>query len=112
VSRRSTRLLVVVGLALAVGLATAVSPFASPSPDGLERVAQDQGFVDRGAPHALQEGSPAPGYAVPGIADERLATGVAGFAGTLGVFALSYGLAVVLRRRRGDAPARGRGAAA
>ena len=35
-------------LAVAVGLATAASPFASSSPDGLERVAADQGFVDRG----------------------------------------------------------------
>ena len=35
----STRIIVILGLALAVGLATAVSPFASPHPDGLEKVA-------------------------------------------------------------------------
>ena len=35
-----TRLFVAVALALAVGLATAVSPFASSNPDGLEKVAE------------------------------------------------------------------------
>ena len=40
-----------------------------------------------------------PGYAFPGIADERVAKGVAGFIGTLGVFALGFGAAAVLRRR-------------
>ena len=40
-----------------------------------------------------------PGYAFPGIDDPKLATGVAGFAGTLLVFGLGYGLASVRRRR-------------
>lgn len=86
-------------VALAVGLATAVSPFADASPDGLEKVAEDKGFVDAGRLHAIQEDSPVPDYAFPGIDDERVATGVAGFAGTLGVFAFGYGLAWALRRR-------------
>ena len=38
--RRSTRLFVIVALAVAVGLGTAVSPYASSSPDGLEKVAE------------------------------------------------------------------------
>lgn len=97
--RVPTIVFVAVALALAVGLATAVSPFASPSPDGLERVAGDQGFLDRGGLHAAQERSPIADYAVPGIGDERLATGAAGFAGTLGVFLVGYGVAWGLRRR-------------
>jgi hypothetical protein len=84
-------------LALAVGLAAGVSPYASASPDGLERVAADERFADAAAP---ERDAPAPGYAFPGIENERVATGVAGFAGTLGVFALTYGLVVVMRRRR------------
>ena len=35
----------ILALALAIGLATAVSPFASSSPDGLNRVAEDHGFA-------------------------------------------------------------------
>ena len=37
----------ILALALAIGLATAASPFASSSPDGLERVAADKGFAPR-----------------------------------------------------------------
>jgi hypothetical protein len=89
---------VTVGLALAVGLGAAVSPFASSDPDGLEKVAQEQGFAAAERPQAVDE-SPLPGYAVPGVDDPRLATGLAGFAGTLGVFAVGGGLAWMLRRR-------------
>jgi hypothetical protein len=101
VSRVSTGVLVIVGLALAVGLATAVSPFASSSPDGLEKVAEDKAFLDRGELHSIQEDSPIPDYAFPGIEDERVATGLAGFIGTLAVFGIGYALALLLRRRRG-----------
>ena len=95
-------------LALAVGLATAASPFASASPDGLNRVAGDHGFIDRGTTHRVQQESPIPGYAFPGIGDARVAKGVAGFAGTIGIFAVGAGIAWGLRRSRRD----GAGAAA
>jgi len=98
-SRIPTRLFVIVAIAVAVGLATAVSPFASSSPDGLEKVASDKAFIDKGELHRLKEESPIPDYAFPGIENERVATGVAGFVGTLGVFAVAYGLGYVLRRR-------------
>jgi hypothetical protein len=90
---------IVLALALAVGLATAVSPFASPHPDGLEKVAEQKAFLDRGKPAGIQGDSPIPDYAFPGVDNERVATGLAGFAGTLGVFALGYGLAWTARRR-------------
>ena len=93
-----TRLFVVVALALAVGLATAVSPFASSSPDGLEQVAERQGLLDEGKLHAVQDDSPIPDYAFPGIDDERVATGSPGFVGTLGVFALGSGVGATLLR--------------
>ena len=105
--RLSTRVVIVLALALAVGLATAVAPHASPNPDGLERVAEDEGFVDRGEIRAIQESSPIPDYAFPGVEDERVATGLAGFLGTLAVFTIGYGLAWTLRRARGRAGPRG-----
>ena len=92
---------VALALALAVGLATAVSPYASSRPDGLERVAADQGFLADGTTHPALESSPIPDYAFPGIADARVATGVAGFAGTLGIFLVGAGVAWGLRRLRG-----------
>jgi hypothetical protein len=97
--RIPTGMFVAIALALAIGLATAVSPFASPSPDGLEKVAEQKAFLDEGKLQRLQEESPIPDYAFPGIENERLATGVAGFVGTLGVFAIGWGLAWLVRRR-------------
>ena len=94
----SLRLFTVLALALAIGLATAVSPLASSSPDGLEKVAARKGFLDQGRAHRL-EAAPAPDYAFPGVSDPRLATGLAGFAGTLLVFAAGWGLARVAARR-------------
>jgi hypothetical protein len=98
------RLFTILALALAIGLATAASPFASASPDGLERVAEDKTFIDDGRLAPIQEDAPVPDYAFPGIDDPRLATGLAGFMGTLAVFAAGFGLAALARRRDG-APA-------
>ena len=101
------RLFMALALAVAVGLATAASPFASASPDGLEKVATEKRFLDEGRLASIQEESPIPDYAFPGVEKERVATGLAGFVGTLTVFAIGYGLAVAVRRRRRSAAARG-----
>jgi hypothetical protein len=87
-------------LALAVGLAAAVSPYASASPDGLERVAERHGFLEQGTQHSFQADSPIPDYAFPGIENARVATGLAGFVGTLLVFGIAFGLGALVRRRR------------
>jgi len=79
----------ILALAIAIGLATAASPFASSSPDGLERVAGDDGFAAR----AEHRAAPLLDYG----SDSRVATGVAGFAGTLLVFAFGAGVARVVR---------------
>ncbi len=95
------RLGIFIGLALAVAiaLATLASPFASSSPDGLNRVAMDQGFDEAGTLHPVQEDAPVPGYAFPGVGGDRGATAAAGLAGTVTVFLLAFGAAAVLRRR-------------
>ena len=89
----------VIGLALALAVAL-FSPLASPHPDGLERVAEDEGFIDRAeeAPYEL-----IPDYVFPGIDNEAVATILAGLVGTGAVFGSVYGLARVLRRRSGQA---------
>jgi hypothetical protein len=71
---------VVVALALALLLGVAVSPFASKSPDGLSKVAEDHGFAAR----ATTEGNYGP---------------LAGLTGTLLVFAVGYGVVRIARRR-------------
>lgn len=79
-------------LLVAVAVALFISPFASPSPDGLERVAEDHGFLEKGEGNAVLS-SPIPDYLFPGIENERAATSFAGLIGTLLTFGVMYGLA-------------------
>lgn len=87
------------GLAVAVVLAVVLSPFASPWPDGLEKVAESLGFLEKGEGEPIFS-SPIPDYAWPGLKSEKLATSAAGVSGTLIVFGLGYGLAALIRRSR------------
>jgi cobalt/nickel transport system permease protein len=89
---------VVVGLALALALVFFVAPIASGDPDGLERVAIDQGFSTEAQDHPI--GTPLADYGVNGIETKRVATMVAGATGVVVVFGLGLGLVSVLRRRR------------
>jgi hypothetical protein len=88
----------VAGFAVAVVLALVVSPYASTEPDGLERAAIEEGFGRTEQRHALQD-APTAGYAVRGVDDDRLSTGVAGLIGVLITFALAGGVLLVVRRR-------------
>ncbi len=88
-------------IALLICLVVAMfSPLASSSPDGLERVAEDKGFID------LAGGTPfqiIADYVFPGIENEAVATIIAGVIGTLLLFGLAYGVAwllVATRRKR------------
>lgn len=84
------------GVAIAIVLAL-LSPLASPHPDGLERVAENLGFIER-AQEPLYE--VIPDYVFPGIPNEAVATVVAGVVGTLIVFGIAVGLAALFRRPR------------
>ncbi len=107
-SRRSITSFVLAGLALAMLVAFAVSHFASSEPDGLERVAMDQGFADTATEHAAT-GSPLADYGVSGIENSWLSTGLAGVIGVLLCFALGAGLIFVIRwSRRRPAPSASR----
>jgi cobalt/nickel transport protein len=84
------------GLIIAIFLAMIVSPFASKLPDGLEKVAEDKGFLDKEAAPFFP--SPIPDYAWPYFKSEKLATSFAGVFGTLIVFTLTYALAKIVKR--------------
>jgi cobalt/nickel transport system permease protein len=86
----------IVGLGLALLLAIA-SPLASAHPDGLEWVAEQQGFLEA-AQGPLYE--IIPDYVFPGVSNEALATILAGILGTLIVFGVALGLAYARRNRR------------
>lgn len=82
------------GLLLAVGLAV-LAPLASSHPDGLEWVAEQQGFLGGalGAPYEI-----IPDYVLPGISNEAVATILAGVVGIVLVLAVMLGLAYSRRR--------------
>jgi hypothetical protein len=76
-----------------------LSPLASSSPDGLERVAEDKGFLSLAGEAPYQVIAD---YVFPGVTNEALATILAGIVGTLVLFGAAYGLAwlLTLSRRR------------
>ncbi len=101
-ARVSTRTFAIAGLLVALLLAVVVSQFAAGDPDGLERVAQDQGFAEQGSDHALDSGIFAD-YATDGVGNETLSLAVAGAAGTVITLAVGAGLVLALRDRRAPA---------
>lgn len=72
------------------------SPLASANPDGLERVAEDLGFIGLGAnaPYAIL-----PDYTIPFLGETSLSTIVAGAIGALAVATVAVGVGRLLRRR-------------
>lgn len=100
----STRLFIIAGLLLAFALVLFVSPFANPNPDGLNRVAIDEGFSSAETDHGLGD-SPLADYAVTGVEHEGISKGLSGVVGILATFALGLGLFALAKKRRESDPA-------
>ena len=90
---------IITGLVIALVLAGIISIFASSWPDGLEKVAEKLNFLEKGEGQPALT-SPIPGYAIPGIGNEKLAKSIAGILGTLVVFGFSYGIAMLIKQRK------------
>ena len=101
---RRTWTFVGVGLVVAFALAFFVSPYASSQPDGLEKVAAEEGVDAEARAHALERG-PLADYGVEGVDDAKLSTGVAGIIGVTTTFALGYGALLLVRAVRKREPA-------
>lgn len=99
-------------------VAAGLSQFAAPDPDGLEAVAEEQGFAEQADEHALSSSLFAD-YATSGVADERVSLALAGLAGVAVTLAVGSGLVLAARGREpapeptrpgvrsGDGPATG-----
>ncbi|MBU1661025.1 MAG: energy-coupling factor ABC transporter permease [Chloroflexi bacterium] len=85
---------VVAGLLISL-LVVLISPLASAFPDGLERVAEDMGFIEAGlsAPYEIL-----PDYTLQFLGESSLSTILAGAVGVLIVAGLVVGLMRLLRR--------------
>ena len=95
--RRTLAVFVGVALAVAFALAFFVSPYASSEPDGLERVAIDNGFADQAREHALADG-PLADYSVSGVDGAGLSTGLAGLIGVTLCFLIGLSIVWIVRR--------------
>lgn len=110
--RRTVGWLVAAGVLASLVMAGVIAFYASEHPDGLESVAQEQGFLGT-AQDSPVAGSPLADYGVAAVADERWSAGLAGIAGVALTAAVGFGLFLLLRGRRTErAPASGAAPAA
>ena len=86
-------------LLASVLLAGGVSFYASSSPDGLEKVAGDIGFIETAKDHALDNSTLAD-YGVAGIENERLSVGIAGIVGVIATGVLMYLIVKFISRKK------------
>jgi ABC-type phosphate/phosphonate transport system permease subunit len=84
-----------IGLSVALLLAV-LSPIASKFPDGLDRFAEDNNFVDKAVQPVF---SVIPDYSFPGVTSEVTATIIAGILGTLILFVSAFCLASLLKSK-------------
>ncbi|MGB9597444.1 MAG: PDGLE domain-containing protein [Candidatus Poribacteria bacterium] len=89
---------IIIGIVVSMFLAGLISIFASSWPDGLEKVAEDIGFLEKGEVEPPIK-SPIPDYTFPGIKNEKLATSISGILGTAVVFVLGYGVSALIKRK-------------
>jgi hypothetical protein len=87
---------IAVGFGLAI-LVALFSPWASSHPDGLERVAEDEAFIEHAEDPSYEI---IPDYTFPGVDDERVSTILSGLVGIAIVAAICFGLVFVLRAAR------------
>jgi len=85
---------VAIGLLLALSLAF-ISPLADSSPDGLEHVAEEQGFIENAESPPFEI---LPDYTVPVIHNEAATTIAAGILGVLMMAGVGFGMAHVNKR--------------
>lgn len=103
-SRRALGLFAL-GLLITVFVAVVLSQFASSEPDGLEYVAEDQGFADTAEDHDLAD-APLADYGENLESGSALSTGVAGLIGVIAALGIGFGLFWLIRSPNSDTPDR------
>ena len=83
--------------AVAVVVAGALSFYASSQPDGLEKVAEDTGFLDTAKDSAVSN-SPLADYGVAGLDNDRLSVGLSGIIGVIFTGLVAFAIFALARR--------------
>jgi len=101
---KPNRTFILTGIAISLSIAAFISPFASQDPDGLDRVAQDLKFEEKAVEEPITKQIPPAQifdeYSLKAVKDPKISTALAGIAGTLLVFGLSWGLGELAVRRK------------
>jgi cobalt/nickel transport protein len=87
-----------IGLGISLLLALSLSPFASTSPDGLEKVAEMKGFSEKGEGWKLWKYAPLPDYGIPWIKNEKVSAALSGLIGTLAIFFIVLGIGRLVKK--------------
>jgi len=100
-NKLSTNKFVAAGFLVAALLAGGASYYASSHPDGLEKVAEDIGFIDSAKDSAVA-GSPLADYGIKGIDNARVSGGLAGILGIITTGAVGGALFMFIRKKPVD----------
>jgi len=87
-----------IGLGVSLLLALFLSPFASSSPDGLEKVAETKGFLGKGEEWTLWKHAPFSDYTIPWIKNEKVSTALSGLIGTFAIFLITLGIGRLIKK--------------
>jgi cobalt/nickel transport protein len=90
---------VLIGIVVSLFFAGIISNFASGSPDGLEKVAEDAGFIETAQDSAVAT-SPLADYGVSIVENEFLSTGLSGVIGVAVTALVAFGLFKLLKPKQ------------
>ena len=82
-------------------LAGGLSFYASSSPDGLEKVAEDVGFIETAKDHTFADFTLSD-YGISGLENARLSVGFAGLIGVVATALVAVGLFMLIRKKPVD----------
>lgn len=94
-----TKTFILIGIIVSLFFAGIVSNFASESPDGLEKVAEDTGFMEKAQDSAVAD-SPLADYGVSIIDNDFLSTGLSGVIGVVLTALIAFGLFRILKPKQ------------
>jgi len=97
---RRNYIFVLAGVVAALIIAMFISVFASSFPDGLEKVAENLGFIDKAEGITPEGIFLIPDYAIGGVENELWQTSLAGLSGVLIIMAI-FGIVYLIYRSAG-----------
>jgi cobalt/nickel transport protein len=95
----NSKRLYIIGFVITLLIAGVFSFYASSSPDGLEKVAIDLGFIDTAKDSAVSDTALAE-YGVKRVENERLSVGIAGIVGVFATGLVMYAIVRLLGKKK------------